>query len=86
MTRRDYIIIAGALNQARKVAIDRSEVDGVEVAASWVADALKKDNGRFDLGRFMAAVVNGDGLKRDTLIAQRTRRFSQNGGRDTCHD
>jgi hypothetical protein len=63
MTRRDYIIIARALNQARGATLSEDEKGGVEVAASWLAEALKHDNGRFDHGRFMGAVVNGDGLR-----------------------
>lgn len=58
MTRKDYILLAEALKAARM----KSEFPaadefngGVDAAARLVADALARDNPRFDYDRFMKA-------------------------------
>ena len=68
MTRKDYIILAEALN----ITMARVELDevnesqqyphaaaGVMAVAEELADALKRDNGRFDREHFLA-VVRGE--------------------------
>ena len=65
MTRKDYILIAKAMNRARPQSAakddkDRSEKEEAEVL-QWVwdclelADALQEENPRFDRDRFIAA-------------------------------
>ena len=62
MTRRDYVAIAGAFMAARADIANKEPADAVETlkdgasyAAEHVADALAKDNPRFDRARFLAA-------------------------------
>ena len=58
MTRKDYILIAGALKAARSsdtlpnLAIYHN---GIDNAAHQLADALGRDNPRFDRERFLKA-------------------------------
>ena len=58
MTRKDYILIAAALKAARSsytlpnVAIYHN---GIDNAAQRLADALGRDNPRFDRERFLKA-------------------------------
>ena len=58
MTRKDYILIADALKAARSsytlpnVAIYHN---GIDNAAHRLADALDRDNPRFDRERFLKA-------------------------------
>jgi hypothetical protein len=72
MTRRDYIIIAKALRQAREeFPAARKEVGavsavgadaahrGIDTGAELRAIALREDNPRFDGARFMAARGRG---------------------------
>lgn len=62
MTRKDYQAIAYAIAGAR-VAIKAKEpndsqqdlLDGTSYAADYIADALARDNPRFDRARFLAA-------------------------------
>lgn len=62
MTRKDYVLIAEALREAR-VDIQCKEPeeqvqtlkDGVSYAADWIADALAGENPRFDRNRFLKA-------------------------------
>jgi len=58
MTRKDYVLIAAALREARSnyslpnVAIYHN---GIDNAAHRLADALGRDNPRFDRERFLDA-------------------------------
>lgn len=62
MTRKDYVMLAAALNTARADIISkepaicrRDMLDGVSYAVDWIADALAQDNRRFDKRRFKEA-------------------------------
>lgn len=60
MTRKDYIAIAAALKSARvHNYMDNANKalynNGIDNAVSYVADALARDNGRFDRARFLTA-------------------------------
>lgn len=59
MTRKDYILIAAALREAERHALGcrykASAADMREVTAHFLADALERDNPRFDRGRFLTA-------------------------------
>jgi hypothetical protein len=60
MTRKDYILIAAALRDAVLINCPSSEyADGVSAACQSatrrMADALAKDNARFDRQRFLTA-------------------------------
>lgn len=59
MTRKDYELIATALNDARAEAMradsfeDRCEA--LQMASHYIADGMAADNPRFDRKRFAAA-------------------------------
>lgn len=53
MTRKDYILIAAALRDARL--FPKNPKDANESAILALADYLKSDNGRFDKDRFIEA-------------------------------
>lgn len=60
MTRKDYILIAAALKDARDDIKDkefppRDLWDGLDYGCEWLADALGRDNPRFDRERFLRA-------------------------------
>lgn len=62
MTRKDYQVIAQALKAAKPVNTERAsvtvkvcEVSVWESTVRSVAQALAKDNGRFDMQRFLEA-------------------------------
>jgi hypothetical protein len=57
MTRKDYILIAAALNEARtQFPTERPDAEQQsEDDAYSVADALAKDNPRFNRARFLGA-------------------------------
>jgi len=60
MTRKDYILIAAALKDAHALcshpfAGPVTAEAGCELAAQRVADALARDNPRFDRERFLKA-------------------------------
>lgn len=59
MTRKDYIIIAQAIRNATPVAMIAEELPLLRQAhantAIKIANALKADNHRFDVARFMEA-------------------------------
>jgi hypothetical protein len=64
MTRKDYVLIAAALKDARPIpkhelyALDHNErlcADTYRNVARSIADALAKDNPRFDRERFLTA-------------------------------
>jgi hypothetical protein len=62
MTRKDYVLLAEALNAAfsRSTADKADKADGIARAAIELADALAADNPRFDRERFLkAAGVTG---------------------------
>ena len=56
MHRKDYALIADALRRARYAAAnDVGALVGNSDAALELADALKRDNPRFDRAKFLAA-------------------------------
>lgn len=62
MTRKDYIVIAAALKAAhiKIVEVEAEHTvqelgDGVNYATDYIADALAKDNPRFDRRAFLEA-------------------------------
>lgn len=62
MTRKDYILIAEAINQARataNAALPARQracmLQGINLTTNELADRLYADNPRFDRGRFYAA-------------------------------
>jgi hypothetical protein len=62
MTRKDYILLAEALRvQFHRSALEQNQPmqDGVLNAAYEVADALQRDNSRFNREHFLA-VVRGE--------------------------
>lgn len=54
MTKKDYVAIADAFVQAAADKTRRPESRDW-VIARYIADALARDNARFDRGRFLAA-------------------------------
>lgn len=60
MTRKDYIVIAGALRQALTYHAGNEEAQiGVISASHSLAEALRDNNPRFDKAHFFA-VVRGE--------------------------
>ena len=62
MTRKDYIVLAEALRvQFHRSALEHSQPmqDGVLNAAHEIADALQRDNSRFNRDHFLS-VVRGE--------------------------
>lgn len=58
MTRRDYILIQDAIRNAPCSVSDPDDAmyrAGLEDAATAIADALSRDNPRFDRDRFLKA-------------------------------
>ena len=62
MTRKDYILIAAAINDAYHSASFVNEeitrvavLHGIDCAANYLAAALGRDNPRFDRSRFVKA-------------------------------
>jgi hypothetical protein len=55
MTRKDYVMLAAAIKEAHAYAIDAARRLGVASAAHEVADAIARDNPRFDRDRFLKA-------------------------------
>lgn len=59
MTRKDYVLIAAALREARLHALRNEAPDGgvfwLAAAADEIAYALERDNPRFNRERFLAA-------------------------------
>lgn len=62
MTRKDYILIAGALRKAGDIHVyqgdeyQKGKRIGVEVASEYIADALQVDNPEFDRRKFIKYV------------------------------
>ena len=60
MTRKDYILLAEALRNAGNIHVSddfqRGKKTGVAVAVEFVADALQRDNSRFNREHFLAGV------------------------------
>lgn len=62
MTRKDYVLLAAALNRVLNDPTSLLHSDpgefklGVRKAAESIADSLAGDNGRFDRERFLRAV------------------------------
>ena len=63
MTRKHYILLAEALRKASEIHVadefQRGKKTGIAVAAEFVADALQRDNLRFNREHFLA-VVRGE--------------------------
>lgn len=57
MSRKDYVLLAAALRNARSGSADQDA--GVDVAAMAIARALAGDNSRFDRARFLCAAGVG---------------------------
>lgn len=58
MSRKDYVAIAAAINRAFNSDFYESETySGIEVTATFIADALQAENPRFDRERFLAAAL-----------------------------
>jgi hypothetical protein len=61
MTRKDYVLIAKAINEVFQFAGRRMDADSlsaqvyIRLTASHIALALAKDNVRFDTDKFMEA-------------------------------
>lgn len=63
MTRKDYVLIAAALKEARDMLaanganLTRTQcsLNGADASAIELADALSRDNPRFDRERFLKA-------------------------------
>ena len=62
MTRKDYVLIAAALTQAKLDILGKEPpeahsdlLDGRDYAVEHIADALARDNPRFDRERFLKA-------------------------------
>ena len=56
LTRKDYVLIARAVNDARNASErELAERDGIDAAVEYIADALATDNPRFDRTMFMLA-------------------------------
>lgn len=63
MTRRDYVLlataIANAMSECKAGTIISNDALGVARARDYIADALERDNPRFDRARFIAACTGG---------------------------
>lgn len=55
MTRKDYKLIADAVNEARLLSNYVLPERAIELVAQTLATALAKDNPRFDMERFIEA-------------------------------
>lgn len=54
MTRKDYVLIANAVNLAKDQAAP-AERNQIYWTAHFIANALRRDNPRFEKARFMEA-------------------------------
>lgn len=59
MTRKDYELIAAALNTALNDVNGPGETTGIRSAIARIADALQADNPRFNPDLFVGACVLG---------------------------
>jgi hypothetical protein len=57
MTRKDYVLIARAIHDRCAHCKDAGIQAGILDAADAIADALEKDNPRFDRHRFLRACL-----------------------------
>lgn len=55
MTRKDYVLLADALNAAFQATWSLDQRDSHRIICATVAVALAKDNPRFDRARFLTA-------------------------------
>lgn len=55
MTRKDYVLIAAAIKAVTEEHSADSVVNGITWTAERIADALARDNPRFDRERFLKA-------------------------------
>jgi len=60
MTRKDYVLIADALLSATNNAKSSAERTGILDTSLYIAEALKRDNARFDQERFLKATGLAD--------------------------
>lgn len=71
MTRKDYVLLAAALREAR-VEVTSNELytvfKGWKRAVDALADALAKDNPRFDRDRFLAACDEEEKPERTPIV------------------
>jgi hypothetical protein len=61
LTRKDYLILAEAFDQAYRDADNEGEMLGIDTALAFVADRLKSDNRRFDAAKFRDAATQSRG-------------------------
>lgn len=61
MSRKDYVLLARALNAALSDADTPALIEGVGMASRYVAASLSVENPRFDREHFMQAVFEGVG-------------------------
>lgn len=67
MTSKDYIALAKALNESYPAIVSASDIDarqngtreGFSFAVQAIVPVMVRDNPRFDVDRFLAAVYNG---------------------------
>ena len=57
MTKKDYVILAAALKSASRYPDNSDHLDGVADACDAIADALGRENPRFNRIRFMNAAL-----------------------------
>lgn len=56
MTKKDYILIAAAITSGRRVVSYETKADAtLDGVSRLIAEALQRDNPRFDRARFLAA-------------------------------
>jgi hypothetical protein len=55
MTRKDFVLIARAVADARNVSVDPQHLGAVDTVALELADALRSTNPNFDRERFLRA-------------------------------
>lgn len=55
MTKKDYILIAETIREARFHQKDERGRGAIEVVAHRIAESLKKENTRFEMSRFLEA-------------------------------
>ena len=65
MSKKDYVLIATALRQARNVAVGRppgvhGPEGGIDMAIGLIAQALARDNPRFQPDRFLYFIEHGN--------------------------
>jgi hypothetical protein len=60
MTRKDYKVIAGAINDVLTTnVLTEDQRFAIAKVTQTLGRELQRDNGRFDYGRFLGAVMEG---------------------------